>query len=57
MVIADLVGRTDPAGADAILDDELREAVGKLDAARKAGTLTDLVNDILNVAALRSELE
>ena len=57
VVIADLVGRTDPAGADAILDDELREAVGKLDAARKAGTLTDLVNDILNVAALRSELE
>ena len=57
VVIADLVGRTGAISAEAILDDELREAVGKLDAARKAGTLTEMVNDILNIAALRSELE
>ena len=56
VAIAELVGRTEPIGVDAILDDELREAVGKLDAARKAGSLTELVNDILNMAALRSEL-
>ena len=56
VVIADLAGRADPVSAESITDDELREAVGKLDAARKAGILTDLVNDILNIAALRSEL-
>ena len=56
VVIAELAGWPAPVSAEAIRDDELRDAVGKLDAARKAGTLTDLVNDILNIAALRSEL-
>lgn len=56
VVIGELVGRATPISAEGLFDDELRQAVGKLDAARKDGTLGGLVTEILNIAALRSEL-
>jgi hypothetical protein len=42
-----------PEHRDAITDDELRQVVNSLNAARKEGVLANAVTDILNNAALR----
>lgn len=55
VVVGALAGRPDPIKAEHVLDDELRAAVGKVDGARKDGSLGDLISEILNEAAIRSE--
>lgn len=56
VVIAELVGRPTPTASESLTDDELRQAVGKLDTARKESNLGGLITEILNIAAIRSEL-
>jgi hypothetical protein len=55
IVITHLAGRHQnvPEHRDAITDDELRQVVNSLNAARKDGVLANRVTDILNAAALR----
>jgi len=59
LVVAELADRreTPPEAITDITDEELREVVGKLNAARTENALGSVITEILNAAALREDAE